>query len=348
MYKITGSLMVAAVVFFAQWATANAQGAPYYQGKEIRVIVGFTPGGFFDRWARMLFRFMPKYIPGKPDMIVQNMPGAGGMIAANYTHNVSKPDGLTLASLSYGMYLDQMIGRTEARYDIRKFGWIGSPEKSDVLLYMRADSPYKSIDDIRKASSPPKCGSTGTSGTDFILARLLEDTLDLKITTVMGYPGGSEVDLAVEKGEVQCRGMTSAPYFGREPFITWRKKKFVNVLVTGGLKRDPRVPDTPTIYELLDAAKATEESRQVADVILRGGDFGRPLVTPPKTPANLVKILRDAHKKAMADPQLLDEAKKGKMEVDPVSGEELEKLADKMLSMSPGVVKRVKSVLQTK
>lgn len=336
-------LVVALVV--CQSPTASAQ---HYQGKEIRVIVGFTPGGFYDRWARMLSRYMPKYIPGKPEMIVQNMPGAGGMIAANYTHNVAKPDGMTIASLSYGMYLDQMVGRKEARYDIRKFGWIGSPEKSDVLLYMRSDSPFKSIDDIRKSSTPPKCGSTGTSGTDFILARLLEDTLDLKIVTVMGYPGGSEVDLAVEKGEVQCRGMTSAPYFGREPFITWRKKNFVNVLVTGGVKRDPRVPDTPTIYELLDAAKASEESRSVADVILRGGDFGRPLVTPPNTPANVVKILRDAHKKAMADPALLDEAKKGKMEVDPVTGEELEQLANKMLSMPPGVVKRVKNVLQAK
>ena len=189
------------------------------------------------------------------------------------------------------------MGRSEVKYDIRKFGWIGSPEKSDVLLYMRSDAPYKNIEDIRKASTPPKCGSTGTSGTDFILARLLEDTLDLKITTVMGYPGGSEIDLAVEKGEVQCRGMTSAPYFGREPFISWAKRNFVNVLVFGGLKRDPRIPDTPTLYEIFEKENTPEESRQVADVILRGGDFGRPLLTPPGTPADLIKILRDAHAK---------------------------------------------------
>jgi tripartite-type tricarboxylate transporter receptor subunit TctC len=329
-------------------ALLAAQESNYYQGKEIRIVVGFTSGGFYDRWSRLLARYVPKYIPRKPDMIVQNMPGAGGLVAANYMYNVAKPDGLTVGMVSYGMYLDQMVGRPEAKYDVRKFNWIGSPEKSDVLLYMRSDAPYKSIEDIRKASTPPKCGSTGTSGTDYILARLLEDTLNLKITTVTGYPGGSEIDLAVEKGEVQCRGMTSAPYFGREPFISWGKKHFVNILVFGGVKRDPRIPDTPTIYEIFDKEKTPEESRQVADVILRGGDFGRPWIAPPGTPSNLVAILRNAEAKALADPALLDEAKKSKMEVEPVSGAELQKLADKMMSMPAAVVKRVKNVLAAK
>jgi tripartite-type tricarboxylate transporter receptor subunit TctC len=337
-----------AMLLLAGQPLVHAQQEPFYQGKTIKVVVGFTSGGFYDRWARLLARYMPKYLPGKPEMVVQNMPGAGGMIAANHAYNVAQPDGLTLTSVSYGMYLDQLVGRKEAKYDIRKFGWIGSPEKSDVLLYMRADSPYKSIQDIRKASTPPKCGSTGTSGTDFILARLLEETLDLKIDTVMGYPGGSEVDLAVEKGEVQCRGMTSAPYFGREPFISWTKRNFVNVLVFGGVKRDPRIPNTPTIYEIFEKEKTPEESRQVADVILRGGDFGRPLVVAPGTPANVIKLLRDAHAKAMKDSALLDEAQKGKMEVEAVSGEELEKLANKMMSMPPAVITRVKKVLAAK
>jgi hypothetical protein len=173
----------------------------------------------------------------------------------------------------------------------------------------------------------------------------LEDTLGLKIETVLGYPGGSEIDLAVEKGEVQCRGLTAAPFFGREPFISWRKKNFVNVLVFGGQKRDERIPDTPTIYEIFDKEKTPEESRRVADVILRGGDFGRPWVAPPGTPKERVKILRDAYGKAMTDPQLLAEAKKGKMEVEPVSGEELQKLAERMINQPPGVVARVKKLL---
>jgi len=316
-----------------------------YEGKTIKIVVGFTSGGFYDRWSRLLARFMPKYMPGNPEMIVQNMPGAGGLIAANNIYNVARPDGLTVGMMSYGMYLDQMVGRKEVQYDVRKFNWIGSPERSDVLLYMRADTPYKSIEDIRKASTPPKCGSTGTAGTDYILARLIEDTLGAKIETVLGYPGGSEVDLAVEKGEVQCRGLTAAPFFGREPFISWRKRHFVNVLLYGGLKRDPRIPDTPTIYEIFDQEKTPAEARAVADVILRGGDFGRPWVMPPETAPEMVKAMRDGYRKAMADPQLLDEAKKGKMEVEPVTGEELQKLAQTMMSQPPNVVQRVKKLL---
>jgi len=338
------------VFLFAVWllftnASATAQEQSFYQGKSIKIVVGFTSGGFYDRWSRLLARHVPKHLPGNPEMVVQNMPGAGGLIAANHMYSVAKPDGLTLGMLSYGMYLDQLVGRKEVQYDVRKFNFIGSPEKSEVLLYMRSDAPYKSLEDIRKAATPPKCGSTGTAGTDYILARLLEETLGLKIDTVLGYPGGSEIDLAVEKGEVQCRGLTAAPYFGREPFISWRKKNFVTVLVYGGLKRDERIPDTPTIYEIFDREKTPEESRRVADVILRGGDFGRPWVMPPGTPAGTVKLLRDAYAKTMADPALLDEAKKGKMEVEPVSGEELQKLAERMINQPPGVIARVKKVL---
>lgn len=337
---------VGSVVFFGPRAAAAQD--KFYHDKTIKIVVGFTSGGFYDRWSRLLARHVPKYLPGNPEMIVQNMPGAGGLIAANYMYNVAKPDGLSVGMMSYGMYLDQMVARKQVQYDVRKFHFIGSPEKSDVLLYMRADTPYKSIDDIRRAATPPKCGSTGTAGTDYILARLIEETLDAKIETVLGYPGGSEVDLAVEKGEVQCRGLTAAPFFGREPFISWRKRNFVNVLLYGGLKRDPRIPDTPTIYEIFDKEKTPAESRAVADVILRGGDFGRPWIMSPGTPPEAVKLMRDAYQKAIADPQLRDEAEKGKMDMDPVSGEELQKLADTMMSQPAGVVNRVKKLLAAK
>lgn len=341
-------LLGCAALLLTSQTLVQAQQEPFYQGKTIKVVVGFTSGGFYDRWSRLLARFVPKYLPGAPEMIVQNMPGAGGLIAANHVYNVAQPDGLTVGMTSYGMYLDQMVGRKEVQYDVRKFHWIGSPEKSDVLMYMRSDAPYKSIEDIRTASTPPKCGSTGTAGTDYILARLLEDTLNAKIDTVLGYPGGSEIDLAVEKGEVQCRGLTAAPFFGREPFISWRKRNFVNVLLYGGLKRDPRIPDTPTIYEIFDKLNTPEESRRVADVILRGGDFGRPWVMPPATPPEVVKTMRAAYAKAMTDSALLDEAKQTKLDVEYVPGEELQKLAEKMMSQPPGVVQRVKTLLGKK
>jgi tripartite-type tricarboxylate transporter receptor subunit TctC len=346
--KLAGMFLLVAALLMGDAPPATADQNSFYQGKTIKVIVGFTSGGFYDRWSRLLARYVPKYLPGNPEMIVQNMPGAGGLIAANHVYNVAKSDGLNVGMMSYGMYLDQMVGRKEVQYDVRKFHWIGSPEKSEVLLYMRSDAPYKSIEDIRNASTPPKCGSTGTAGTDYILARLLEETLGAKIETVLGYPGGSEIDLAVEKGEVQCRGLTAAPYFGREPFISWRKKNFVNVLLYGGLKRDPRIPDTPTIYEIFDKLNTPEESRRVADVILRGGDFGRPWVMPPDTPPQTVKLMRTAYGKAMSDSALLDEAKKTKLDVEYVPGEELQRLAEKMLGQPPGVVARVKKILGQK
>ena len=333
-----GLILISSTKLFAQ--------TPYYQGKSIRVVVGFTTGGFYDRWARLLSRHMPKHLPGNPEMIVQNMPGAGSVVATNYVYSVAKPDGLTIGFPSNGIYLDQLVGRPEVKFDIRKFAWIGSPVREPMIFYVRSDSPFKTILDVKNAKEPPKCGSTGTVSTDFILARMLEDTLPpLKINTVLGYPGGSEIDLAVEKGEVMCRGMTASPYFGREPFLTWQKNKFVRVLLYTGDKRDERIPDVPTLDEIFDREKVPEASRRVAEVILAAESFGRPIFSGPGTPADRVKLLRSAFEQAMKDPELLAEAKKGRMDVDPTSGENLEKLATRVLNQPPDVIARVKKIL---
>src|SRR4029450_1488873 len=131
----------------------------YYQGKQIKSVVGFTAGGFYDRWARLLARFMPKYIPGNPEMIVQNMPGAGSVVATNYVYSVAKPDGLTIGYPSNGIYLDQLVGRPEVKLDISKFAWIGSPVKEPMIFYIRTDAPFKTIFDVKNAKEPPKCVS---------------------------------------------------------------------------------------------------------------------------------------------------------------------------------------------
>jgi tripartite-type tricarboxylate transporter receptor subunit TctC len=329
------------------WAAQlSAQPAPFYQGKQVRVVVGFTTGGFYDRWARLLSRYMPKYIPGNPSFIVQNMPGAGSVVATNYVYSVAKPDGLTIGFPSSGIYLDQIVGRPEVKFDLRKFAWIGSPVSEPMILYMRADAPYKSVADIKNAKEPPKCGSTGTVSTDFILARMLEDTLPpLKINTVLGYPGGSEIDIAVEKGEVICRGMTASPYFGREPFLSWQKKNFVRVLLYTGAKRDERIADVPTIAEIFEKEKVPENSRRVAQVILAAESFGRPIIGTPGIPADRVAMLRHAFDQAMKDPELLAETKKQLMDVDPTSGPTLEKLAQQILQQPPDVLARVRKIL---
>lgn len=340
------SLAPVAVKFTVFDQAANAQTAPFYQGKTIRIIVGFSPGGFYDRWARLLARYMPKYIPGNPEMIVQNMPGAGSIIAANYVHNVAKPDGLTVGMSLNSIYLDQLVGRQEARFDVRKFQWIGTQETAPQMINVRADSPYKTIEDVIHAKEPPKCGATGTASTGFIFPKVLEETIGAKFNMVLGYPGGSEIDIAMEKGEVNCRGMDIPPHFGREPFLTWHKKGFDQHLVQGGRKRDPRAADTPTAFELMDKYKTPDTSRRMVQVIMAAGDFGRPMMTGPGVPADRVKILRMAYQKALQDPELLAEAQKGRMDVDPTPGEELQALINEVMDQPPDVIQRVKKILE--
>ena len=342
------TIVLLAALFSYPWgmSAVTAQSEPFYKGKTVRIIVGLTPGGFYDRWARLLARFMPLYIPGNPNFVVQNMPGAGSMIAMNHVFGVAKPDGLTLVMPNYGVYLDQIAGRKEVRFDITKGYFIGSPEKSDIILYARADAPFKSVQDMRKLPEPAKCGATGTAGADYLIARVLEDTLGIKINTILGYAGGSEIDIAVEKGEVQCRGMTIAPHFGREPFDSWHKKGFDQHILQTSEKRDARVAEVPTIYEIFEKENTADESRRVADVILRGGDFGRPMIVAPGTPADRVNILREAYVKSMSNPELLAEAKKARMDIEPVTGEQLQALAKRVLSQPAGVLNRVRKILE--
>jgi tripartite-type tricarboxylate transporter receptor subunit TctC len=344
---LTLTTICLAVFLFAPGLASKAwtQAEPFYKGKTIRIMVGSTAGGFYDRWARLFARYMGKYIPGQPEIIAQNMPGAGSVIAANHVFNVAKPDGLTIAMPLNSLYVDQLAGRSEVQFDLRKFHWIGSPAVESVIMYMRADTPYRSIADIVKAKEPPKCGGTGTASSDYILAKVLEETIGARINNVLGYAGGTEIDIAVEKGEVVCRAHSTSAHFGREPFDTWHKKGFDRHLVQTSRKRDSRAPDVPTVNEIFDQFKVPANSRQIAQVVLAAGDFGRPMIVTPGTPSERVKILRDAFFKTLSDPEVLAEAKKSRMDVEPTSGEELESLVKEIFDSPPEVLERVKRLL---
>ena len=192
-------------------AVAHAQ-TPFYQGKTITIVVGYLAGDGYDIWARLLAAHMGKHIPGNPGMIAQNMPGAGSMIAANHIYNVSKPDGLTMASIGPSLYLDQLIGKKEVQFDWARFGWVGSTENTPWLFYMNSNTPFKSINDVRKAKEAPKCSATGSGTSGHFIPKLLEEAVGAKFTVVMGYQGGAEQDLAFERGEVVCRAL-SIPTF---------------------------------------------------------------------------------------------------------------------------------------
>jgi len=318
---------------------------PFFQGKTIRIVTGYPAGDVNDLWPRLIGQHMTKYIPGNPNFVVQNMPGASSMIAANYVYTVAKPDALTLGWIAPTLYFDQLVARKEVQYDWAKYSFIGSPVQSEHQLYMRTDSPYKTIEDIRKAAEPPKCGSGGVTGTGFYFPRLLEETVGAKFNIVLGYQGGGPIDLAVEKGEIHCRAMTIESFFAREPFHTWRKNNFVKSIAQSGRKRDPRLPDAPTIYELMDQYKTADQSRRVATVILAGGVFGRTMVGPAGIAPDRLKILRSAFASALKDPELKVEAEKRSYELDPVGGEELEKLAKEVMAQPPAVIERMKKVL---
>lgn len=328
------------------WSSDLPAQAPFYQGKTMRIVVGYLSGDSHDQLARATSRHLGKHIPGTPDIIVQNMPGAGSIIAANYVYGVAKLDGLTLGSISPALYFEQLTGRKEVQFDWTKFTWIGSPEYNGTLLFMRADTPYKTLDDIRKAAEPPKCSATGAGTSGHYVPRLIEETLGVRFRLVTGYPGGAEQDLAMERGEVQCRAITIAAFFSREPFLTWHKNGFVRILIQTARKRNPKIPDVPTIFELMEREKTPEASQRLVTVILGASGFGSwPIVSSPGMPKERVTILREAYAKTMKDLDFLEEAQKRGWEIKPISGEELEVLAREVTVQPPEVVERMKKLL---
>jgi tripartite-type tricarboxylate transporter receptor subunit TctC len=334
-----------ALLFLTASASQLHAQAPFYQGKTIRIVVGNLAGDAYDLWARIFAQHMPKYIPGKPAIIVQNMPGAGGVIAANYVYSVAKPDGLTLGAFGPSMYFDQLAGRKEVQFDWSKFTWIGTPEQTEFILIMRTDTPYQTIEDVRKAAQPPKCGATGTSTSGYYMPKFLDEGLGIKFNIVSGYPGGGEIDLGIERGELHCRNLTISTYFAREPFLTWHKKGFVRPIMQTPKKRDPRVADVPSIYELMDKYKTPDAIRRVATLLLAPAVFGRPMVATPGVPPDRVRILREAYHASLKDPALLQELKKRRWEVDAISGEELAKLATEVISQPPEIVDLMRKLL---
>ena len=333
------------LLLLVMWtATVEAQ-TPFYQGKTITIIVSTKAGDVYDLYPRLVAEFMPKHIPGSPNIIIQNVPGAAGLIGTNQIYNISKPDGLSFGAIYPALYFEQLAKRPEVKFDWTKFIWIGSTVSSNSLMYMRADTPYKTIDNVRTASTPPKCGATGVTSAAYYMPKLLEDAIGTKFDVVSGYVAGQDIDLAVERGEVQCRAFTVNAYFAREPFITWRKKNFVNVLYQTGSRRDARLTDVPLFSELMDKYKTAENVRRLAKVVLASDEFGRPLVFPPGVPPDRVKIIRDAFNKTINDPALLAEAERRRLDIDPATGEELDALAKEVMTAPPDIVERVKKLI---
>jgi tripartite-type tricarboxylate transporter receptor subunit TctC len=337
-------ILFAIFLLLACDSSLHAQ-TPFYQGKTITLITGTTAGSQYDAHARLIAQHWGKHIPGNPDVIVQNMPGAGSLIAANYLYNVAKPDGLTVTSIIPAIYFNQLAGRKEVQFDYPKFNWIGSVDRSGNVLYMRSDTPFKTIYDVRSPAQSPKCTATGTGTVGHYMPKLLNETIGTKFEIISGYPGGPEMDLAVEKNEAQCRAFTNAAWFSGEPYRSWSARGFAHVLIQTGRKRDERLPQVPTLNELMEEFKTEETGRRLASVVLASGELGRPYLLPPGIPAERLKTLREAFMKLVVDPAFLADVKKRGLEVEPSTGEELEKLAREVMAQPAEVIERMQKLM---
>ena len=323
----------------------GAESKPLFEGKSVRIIVGAGVGGTYDIWARILSRHMGKYIAGNPNFIVQNMTGAGSLIASNYVYNVAKPDGLTLLIPNSNIYMDQLMGNKEAQFDARRFNWIGAQTKDHQVLYVRSDSPYTSIDDILKAKEPPKCGASGIGSAGYITPKVIEEITGARFNIILGYQGATDVDMAVEKGELHCKGTTIGAYFAREPYIGWRKKGFVLALAQTPTRKDPRLSEVPTIYDLMERYKTPDVGRRVAKVLAAGGELGNALAAGPAVSVESVKILREAFVSVLKDPDLIAEVNKAKLDMNSCTGEEAQTTMVEALDAQKEVLDRIKTIL---
>jgi len=305
----------------------------------INLLVGFRPGAAYDLYARLTARYLLRYLPDKPAFIVENKPEN----ALETTRRIyrAKADGSTLAALIPALYLAQLSAKSDIGFDLAKLSWLGSPTKSHYLLYMSTKAPFKTMRDIRDAGAPPLCGAGTETTTGYYLPKLFEETLGTKFSIRMGFEEGPDTDAAVERGEVQCRALTIDGFFSHEPYPSWIKNNIVRIVLQTGGKRDARLPNVPTLYEVMDEFKTSAANRALAKLVLASSEFGRPMVAPPALAGDRLKIFRDAYNKAMKDPGLLMEAKRSPLEINPTTGQDLEALAREVVAQPKELVERM-------
>ena len=315
-------MIISLVLFFAN---APAYGASF-EGKTITIVVGYKPGGGYDRYARLIAKYLPKYIPGNPGAIVQNMPGASSVIAANHLYSVAKPDGLTIGTFNNATVVAQLIKVEGVRFDLTKFAWLGSAASDAVILSVRSDLPYKTADDLRKVKQFV-IGTTGPGSSTHDFPALLGEFAGFDFKLVPGYSSSADVMLALERKEVDGR---AGSYDSIKPFID---RGLVRPIIRNRTSA-PGIEKLP-----IDESLATsQQGKLIMAVNAVPTQIYRPFVAPPGTAKDALKILRDAFANALKDKDLLAEAAKGKMTIDYVSPEDALKVVSEVLGQPPDVV----------
>lgn len=330
-----------AMVTLAFSASASAQEL-FYKGKTIRIIVGASAGGGYDTYSRTIARHMGKYIPGNPTIVVENMPGAGFLIATNYIYKVAKPDGLTIGHFIGGLFLQQFLSlRPGIEFDSRKFEYVGVPTQDNYMIGLSKATGITSMDQWLASKTPVKLGGVGPGSATDDIPKILAATIGLPIQLVTGYKGTADIRLAFHSGEVQgvCNAWESFK-------ATWRKEVDSGevIMLAQNIAKPHR--DLPNVPLVINFAK-TDEARKIIRAIVHSiGPTARPYVLPPGTPKDRVEILRKAFMDTMKDPEFLAEAKKARLDINPLDGAELEANVREVFNLDPNLIPRVREILK--
>lgn len=337
------SLSISWLALLLGMAGAHASTHDFYNGKTVRMVVAFAPGGGFDTYSRAIARHMGKHIPGRPNIIVENMTGAGGIIQMNYMYQKARPDGLIIGNNIGGLIMQQLMGAKGIEYDARKFEYIGVPTVDHAVCGLTKASAITSMEKWFAAKEPVKLGGVGPGGQASDVPRTIQAALGLPIQVVDGYKGTANIRLAAESGELAggCWAWESIK-------TTWRKgieSGEVVVVLQTMPKKHPELPHVPLD---IDFAKSEEARRLLKYGIHDTAIITRLYFLPPGTPKERVQMLRRAFSDTLRDGEFLAETKKSRLDLNPVSGDEIERVVAGLFHLDPGMVARLKDVLVPK
>jgi tripartite-type tricarboxylate transporter receptor subunit TctC len=322
-------------------AQAEEPVADFYKGRTVTIVVGSSPGGGYDLYGRLIARFMPRHIPGNPQVVVQNMPGAASNVAAGYVYNVAPKDGTVIGAIFMGAVVDPLFGDVKRlTHDTQKFNYIGNANSDAYVCLVRTDAPVKRMEDAFSTELVMGSSAEGASTRDFPM--LLKNVLGAKFKIVAGYPGTREINLALEKGEVQgACGETWSSVAATYP--NWFKTHLVKPLVQESNVGYPELDRMGV--PLTSAFATTPEQKEILQLVYSQTTFGRPYVVAPGVPADRVAALRKAFMDTMADPELVAEAKRINVDIGAISGEELQKLIARVYATPRDIVDKAKAAM---